>query len=310
MEFILGTEPRSEYYRFELALAAHKLVTQVRPIKPEQQVLITADTASDARVVQATAGAVYTVGGVPTVIWYPTLPVPMAPPPAPVARAVMGADVWIDYAVAYQLYSPAYHAAIENGCIYVCLTGMDVDMMVRTIGRTTHAPLQEMTTRLYQLSQAAETVRVTSPAGTDLTMKVDKAGDRFWEPPPAEGGYPQMLGGQSGFMAYRESYEGVLVFDGALWPPAELGVLHTPVRLVIEGGYAKRIEGGSEATVFARWLENFGHPEAYLSEEYSRIKPEALGKEHYQVIPGGVQHPEFIGEGEIMKAEKNLVKVH
>lgn len=264
--FTLGTESRDEYYAFELARAAHKLVTEVRPIEPGQQVLITADSASDARVVQATAGAVHTVGGVPTVIWYPTLPAPMQPPPAPVAKAATGADVWIDFAVAYQLYSPAYDAAIENGCIYVCLTGMDADMMVRTIGRTSYAPLQEMATRLYQLSQAAEIVRVTSPVGSAATMKVDKAGDPFWEPPPAEGGFPQMLGGQSGFMIHRESVEGMLVFDGALWPPAELGVLHTPVRLTIAGGYIKHVEGGAEATIFARWLESFGHPEAYLMD--------------------------------------------
>lgn len=266
MEFTLGTEPRDEYYGIELALAAHKLVTEVRPVKPGQQVLITADTAVDGRVVRATAGAVYTVGGVPTIITYPTLPVPMQEPPTPVVKAVLGADVWIDFAVAYQLYSPAYHAAIQNGCIYVCLTGMDVSMMVRTIGRTHYAPLQAMTTHLYQLSQAAETIRVTSPAGTDLTMRVDKAGDPFWEPLPAAGGFPQMLGGQSGFMAYRESFEGVLVFDGTLWPPAELGVLHTPVRLTIEGGYVKRIEGGTEATIYARWLECLGHPQGYLMD--------------------------------------------
>jgi len=49
----------------------------------------------------------------------------MVEPPRPLARAVLGADVWFDFAVAYQLYSPAYHAAVANGCIYVCLTGMD-----------------------------------------------------------------------------------------------------------------------------------------------------------------------------------------
>jgi leucyl aminopeptidase (aminopeptidase T) len=266
MTLALGTEPRDEYYGIELARAAHKLVTEVRPVEPGQQVLITADTAADLRVVRATAGAAYAVGGTPTVVWYPTLSGPMQEPPAPLSKAVTGADVWIDYAVAYQLYSPAYHAALENGCIYVCLTGMDADMMVRTIGRVSYAPMQEMATFLYNVSQAADLVRVSSPAGTDLRMTVDKAGDPFWEPPPAEGGYPQMLGGQSGFMALRESYEGTLVFDGALWPPAELGILHTPVRLIIEGGYVKQIDGGVEANLFARWLEDFGHPEAYLMD--------------------------------------------
>jgi leucyl aminopeptidase (aminopeptidase T) len=262
----LGSEPRDEYYALELAQAAHRLVTEVRPIRPGQQVLLSADSASDLRVVRAAAGAVYTVGGVPTVIWYPTLPAPMQEPPAPLAKAASAAEVWIDFAVAYQLYSPAYQAALRQGCIYLCLTGMDVDMMVRTIGRVSYPPLCEMATRLYELSQAAGMVRVTSPGGTDLHMKIDKAGDPFWEPPPAEGGFPQMLGGQSGFMAHRESFEGVLVFDGALWPPTELGLLRAPIRLTVEGGYVRRIEGGSEGAIFRRWLEGFDHPQASLMD--------------------------------------------
>ncbi|GAH62708.1 unnamed protein product, partial [marine sediment metagenome] len=237
---------------------------QVRPVKAGQQVIITYDTATDERVVRATAGAVHAMDAIPTVLWYPTLPMPMADPPLPVRRAVLGADIWFDFSVAYQLYSSAYHKAIENGCIYVCLTGMDVDMMVRTIGRVNYAPMQEMATLLYKMSQAAENVLVTSLAGTDIKMCVDKAGDPFWEPPPADGGFPQMLGGQSGYMIHRESVEGVLVFDGTLWPPAELGLLHNPIQLTIESGYIKQIEGGVEATIFSRWLKSFGHPDAYL----------------------------------------------
>ncbi len=266
MDFKLGTEPRDEYYAFELARAAHRLVTEMRPISEGQQVLITADTAADQRVVQATAAAVYTVGGVPAVVTYHTLDEPMQEPPKPVAGAGANADVWINFAVSYLLYSPAYHAAVKKGCIYVELTGMDVDMMVRTIGRVNYQPMKEMATRLYQMSQAAQTVRVTSPAGTDLRMTIDKAGDPFWEPPPEAGGYAQMLGGQSGFMAFRESYEGLLVFDGALWPPAELGVLNTPVRLTLEKGLIKKIAGGAEAAVFERWLAGFDHPKAYLMD--------------------------------------------
>jgi leucyl aminopeptidase (aminopeptidase T) len=201
---------------------------------------------------------------VPTVLWYPTLPEPMQAPPAPVAQAATAADVWLDFAVAYQLYSPAYEAALAKGCIYVCLTGMDVDMMVRTVGRVHQAPMEEMAARLYQLSQAADTVRLTSPAGCDARMRIDKAGDPFWEATPAQGGFAQMLGGQSGFGLVRESVEGILVFDGTLWPPAELGVLHTPVRLTLEGGHIQQIDGGAEANLFARWLVGFAHPAATL----------------------------------------------
>ncbi|NMB88400.1 MAG: hypothetical protein GYA17_08555 [Chloroflexi bacterium] len=266
MSAALGTEPLPTYYHIELAHAAHKLVSEVRPIQAGQQVVITGDTASDERVLNAVAGAVYTAGGLPTILRYITLPSPMLPPPLPVSQAVASADVWFDFSVAYQLYSPAYQAAIDHGCIYVCLTGMDVDMLVRTVGRVAYPPMQAMAQRVYQMSQAAESVHVTSPAGTDLWMKVDKAGDSFWEPAPATGGFPQMLGGQSGFMAYRENYEGRLVFDGALWPPAELGLLHQPVQLSLRNGLIQDIRGGGEALIFQRWLDSFHHPQAYLMD--------------------------------------------
>lgn len=97
----LGTEQRDEYYCYELTAAAHKLVTEFRTLSAGQQVFITADTASDAQTVQATAGAVLTMGAIPTMITYPTLPAPMMEPPAPVLKAVTTADIWFDFSVAY-----------------------------------------------------------------------------------------------------------------------------------------------------------------------------------------------------------------
>jgi leucyl aminopeptidase (aminopeptidase T) len=265
MTLTLGTEPRDDYLAFELVSAAHKLVTEVRPIGRGQQVLVSVDSAGDLRAARATAGAVQAVGGIPTLVLYPTLAEPMRDPPRPLARAALGADVWFDFSVAYQLYSPAYHAALAHGCVYVCLTGMDVDMLVRTIGRVATGPLEEMARVLYRMSQAADTIRVTSPAGTDLLMRVDKKGDPFWEA-DKQGGYAQMLGGQTGPMVHRDSFQGVLVFDGAIWPPAEIGILRSPVRLTIERGYVTHIEGGAEALVYDRWLRDFAAPAAMLMD--------------------------------------------
>ena len=259
----IGNESRDDYLGLELTAAALKLVTEVRPVRPGDQVLVSVDSAGDLRAARATAAAVQAVGGVPTLVVYPTLPEPMGEPPRPLANAALGADTWVDFAVAYQLYSPAYHAAVANGCIYVCLTGMDVDMMVRTIGRVPYAPLEEMARVLYRMSQAATTIRLASPAGTDLQFTVDKKGDPFFEE-EKHGGYAQMLGGQTGPMAIRESFEGVLVFDGAIWPPAEIGILRSPVRLEIEDGSVTRVEGGPEAAIYDRWLRGFGVKAAML----------------------------------------------
>jgi len=265
MEITVGTEGRNEYYDFELGLAAHKLVTEIRPIKPGQQVLITGDTGSDARVIQAVARATYALGGIPTVIWYPMNPGTMQEPPTPVLKAVTGSNVWFDFAVAYLQYGPAYFAALECGSIYLAMTGMDVDMMVRTIGRPKYQPLADMARFLYVESQKANFIRVANEAGTDFTVKVDQDfDDPPWPPEDKTGGFSQMLTGQSWFNVVRESTEGVLVFDGVIWPPKELGLLREPVKLTFEKGYITKIEGGREAKFFSRWLESFHHPNVYL----------------------------------------------
>ena len=260
---LLGTEATPEFAEFELHHAARVLLTEVRPVAPGDQVLVTADSQADQRVARATAATVHALGAVPTLLTYPT-GVPVGPVPEPVAGAALGAQHWINFSVGYHLYSDAYQAAIANGCVYVELTGMDVDMMVRTIGQVDNALLEEVKTLLYRRSQAVDTLRLTNPAGCDVTMAIDPAGDPFWEDPPTDRGWPQMLGGQSGCMVVRESVNGTLVFDGAAWPPDSLGLLSEPIIMTIVDGYATNFSGGTEAKLYEQWLRSCGNAEALM----------------------------------------------
>jgi leucyl aminopeptidase (aminopeptidase T) len=262
----MGTESRREYRRLELAAAARKLLHEAMPVKPGEQVVITADTSSDERVVWATAQAAYTLGATPSILWYETLPNPCLSPPPPVARALKEADVWIEYAVAYTLYSDAQQEAVAAGCRYFCLSGMDVDMMVRTIGEVNYPTLEGMASALYELSHEAREIRITCPAGTDLVVETDpQAPPTFTQMGAGEGGgYSQMLAGQSWFEELADTFHGTLVFDGAIWPPAELGLLRHPVEITIDKGRIVGIEGGAEARTFKRWLDAFHDPSMYL----------------------------------------------
>jgi len=229
-------------------------------------VVITADTSSDERVVWATAQAAYAAGATPSIMWYETLPNPCLSPPPPVARALKEADVWIEYAVAYTLYSDAQHEAVAAGCRHFCLAGMDVDMMVRTIGEVNYPVLERMASALYELSHEAREIHITSPAGTDLVVEPDpQAPPTFTQIGAGEGGgYSQMLAGQSWFEELADTFDGTLVFDGAIWPPAELGLLTDPVEITIDKGRIVGIEGGAEARTFKRWLDAFDDPSMYL----------------------------------------------
>lgn len=259
----LGTEATPEFSQFELQHAAHVLLTQVRPVSAGDQVLITADSQADQRVARATAAAAHTLGAVPTLVTYPMRHA-LESPPDPVANAALRAQHWINFSAGYHLYSPAYEAAIKEGCVYLELAAMDVDMMVRTVGRVDHGLLDEVKDLLYTKSQAASTLRLTSPAGCDLTMTIDKAGDPFWEAPPTDTGYGQMLGGQSGCMIIRESVNGTMVFDGAAWPPDALGLLSDPITMTVVDGYIVEFAGGIEAKIYERWLRAADHKDALI----------------------------------------------
>ncbi len=269
MQLTLGTEPLAEYLGFELAEAATKLVKEVMLAKPGEQVVVTADTSSDWRVVMATAQAARTAGAVPTVVLYPSAYHAVVEPPDPVAGAVARSQVWIEYAPAYLLHTRAWKEALQQGSRYICLAGMDVTMMVNTLGRVDYPKLLALGETLRRLVEAADAVRITSPAGTDLEArnqgrKVRQSGKLADTP-----GEPIMLGGQVSWCPVEETISGRLVFDGALWPPAELGILQSPVALTIERGVVVTVEGGRDAETFRRWLESFNDPNMYRLAHYS-----------------------------------------
>lgn len=269
MELNIGIETRDEFLSLELAKSARKLVEGIMLVKEGEEVVITGDTSSDRRVIEEVAKAAYAAGAVPTVIWYDTRPTAVMEPPRVVAGAVKNADVWIEFSYAYILHTQAWRRSLDEGCRYICLTGMDALMMVNTIGRVNYSKMLELGEKLRQLAENADEVIIQSPAGTDLKAynrgrKVRQSGKLA-----DTKGEPIMLGGQVSWCPVEDTINGKLVFDGALWPPAELGLLRSPIELTLENGVVKNIEGGAEATIFKRWLAAFNDPTMYWLAHYS-----------------------------------------
>ncbi len=165
----------NEYMNLELKLGALKLVRDVLGVKSGESILIYGDTTNDLRVMEATAEAAYSLGGVPVIIRYETRPRPGLEPPKPLAAALCAADVIIEYATSYILYTKAFWDAVNRANVrYIILTGMDVDMMVRCVSRVDYVKMVQLGERLVELTKNASKFQVTSPAGTDLHVAVDK----------------------------------------------------------------------------------------------------------------------------------------
>lgn len=257
-------------YEYELGRAADILVRELFKLKPGETFVITADTESAPRVVDATARAAFAADAKPMVIWLASpLGVGMAADPMlpieSLTGALIGADAWVEFNNQWLLYSTPYERVVkENTKLrYLNLVGMDVDMMVRLIGRVDYPALTEFLKKVYELTKAAKHMRWTTPAGTDVEFDMSSDPNYLlgWDAGYADKPGVFMLGGQVGWPPVLESINGIIVFDGSISPPC--GRLDAPVRLIVKQGKVVKIEGEGQAKEFEQWLASFDDPRMF-----------------------------------------------
>ena len=250
------------YLDFELLEAAYKLVHDVLKVSRGDEVVITIDTAGDWSVALATAEAALLVGAKPVIVLHQTpVGVGMAAdkylPVKTLTAVLREADVWIEYNRNWLLYSTPYWKAMETGRVkYICLVGMYSDMMVRTIGRVDLNAMYEFQRRLAAITKKCRRMRVRSPGGMDVEFENDPGRPVLVEG-EVNGPGEYMLFGQVDWAPIEDSINGVIVFDGSVWPPEELGILKSPIKLYVSEGKIKKVEGGYEARIFEKWLRSF-----------------------------------------------------
>lgn len=269
MEYPIGVEMSEDYLSYELHKAAFKLVNNVMLVKSEESVVITADSSTDMRVVHAVMKAACMIGANPVLVKYPTTGKAFEEPALPIAEAVAASDVWIEFAYYCVMHTPCFRKALDNGTRYTCLTGMDVTMIVNTIGNINYELLVEFGEYLTQKVQATDKIVIKSDNGTNLISynrgrKVKHSGQLA-----TKKGYPIMLGGQVSWCPLEETIEGTLVFDAALFPPSEIGLLKDNVYLTLKEGRVTEITGGEQAIFFRKWIEGFDDPNMYRLAHYS-----------------------------------------
>jgi len=257
----------SYYYEYELGKAAKILCEDLFKLKPGETFVITADTECEKRVIDATATAAFVCDAKPMVI-YTASPLgvgkaadPMLPLES-LTAALLKADAWVEFNNQWLLYSTPYDIAMkENKKLrHQCLVGMNVDMMVRNIGRVDYPNLEKFMKLVTKKTLSAKHMRITTPAGTDVEFNNEPGRKPIMELGYADTPGSHMMAGQIGWSPNFESINGTIVFDGSLVPPI-IGILKEPVRLTIKKGEVVKIEGGKEAAEYEKWLKSFNHPQ-------------------------------------------------
>ena len=255
-------------YEYELGKSADILMKEMFQLKVGETIIITADTESDERVVNAAARSAFSLGAKPMVIW---LPAPYgvakaADPMLPIdslAAALCNADAWVEFNNQWLLYSTPFEIAMEKNkkLKYLCLVGMNEDMMVRIIGRVDKKVLSEFLHKVTEMTEKAKHMRITTPSGTDLEFDNEPRHKTTCDDGDASQPGMHMLAGQICWIPKFETIKGTLVFDGSLLPPC--GLLKQPIIMKIEKGRVVDIRGREQAMEFKAWLENFDDPNMF-----------------------------------------------
>lgn len=247
---------------WELARGAKVLIEYLCNLKKGENVLIYTDTSGDLLAAYYIASATHAAEGVVSLVVYETPPeVDMEPSP-PLAAAMTRADLIIELAEKYLIHTRAYLEALKSARI-LCLTGMSCEMMYRCVSRVNYPKMLELGKRLTNLLKQGHTLEIKTAAGTDLVCelggRVEHNAGRIFK-----AGEESYLGGQLSCYPVKDSINGVIVFDGAVWPPEDLGVLREPIILKIRKGGIKKIEGGNAAARLRLWLKSFEDPKMFM----------------------------------------------
>lgn len=184
-------------------------------------------------------------------------------PPAPIAALMAASSVVLCPTTKSLTHTEARRQACARGARIATLPGITEDMMIRCLS----ADYQAIAARSRKLSdelQRGDLVRVTSPAGTDITLR---RGDRY--PKPDTGLYHEtgssgnLPAGETFFAPLEGSAQGYIVFEAAV---AGIGKLQQTIHIVVRDGMAVEITGGSEAEKLNELVDGVGPDGRNLAE--------------------------------------------
>jgi leucyl aminopeptidase (aminopeptidase T) len=258
-----------EMFELELGKAGHVVVNEMCRVKKGESVIITVDSVMDMKPVMEVAKSAEAAGGKVLVAYHST---PrgygkVADPQLPesLKKAIPAADVWVEFNNQWLLYSTPWIEAMSNGKTrYLFLGGLDPERITRCIARLDMDLQEKFQNKVVELTHNASKMRVTTPAGTDISFENVKKRPITNELRADRPG-PHFLVGQIGWAPKEESIEGVIVYDGSFsgGGEADLGILSHPIEWVIRKGRITEIKGQEEAKVVENWLKKLDDPGMY-----------------------------------------------
>ena len=232
-------------WELELMEAAQRIVREVVALQPEDKVLVVSDAAR-LNIGKALASASRLLGTETVLALMPMTGEHGHEPPATIAAAMAAADV---------VFAPTTHAITHTrariqahaaGARVVILRGVDEDMMINGAMAVDFQKVRQITAKVAAAFNRADHVRVTSVAGTDVTLST--AGRRFFRLDgffQEEMGFAALPGGECPTAPIEGTTQGRIVIDYSM---DSIGRLRQPLVLEVEKGRVISVAGSTQET--------------------------------------------------------------
>ncbi len=203
-------------------------------------------------------------------------------PPVAVAKFMKDFDVLIIPTSKSMSHTSARREACESGARCVTLPGIREDTMERTLNADYHQ-IAQRSIKLAEMVSQGKTARVTTPAGTDITMSIEgrecHADTGLVHNP---GDFSNLPAGEAYIAPVEGTASGVIMVDGAM-----VGKVKKPIKIVVKEGFATQITGDRSAEELERILKPFGQPGRNIAEL-------GIGTNHKAQIVGSVLEDEKV----------------
>lgn len=185
-----------------------------------------------------------------------------AEPPPPVAAAMLAAQVVFAPTSKSLTHTEARRRASEAGARVATLPGITGDIMSRAL-LADYEAISARTRRVVELLRGKKSVRVTTPAGTDISFSVEGRNAAADTGILKEPGVTNLPAGEAYVAPVEGTGQGVIVIDGCI---GASGVLQEPIVITVRDGMAVGVEGHPYAAVLEKRMDAAGPDARNLAE--------------------------------------------
>ena len=175
-------------------------------------------------------------------------------PPTLVAEAMKQADVIFSPVSRSITHTRAVKEAAAVGARILVMTAFTERMMMRGGIEADFRTQRPICEKLADLFTDANTVRLTTPAGTDLTMSIEgRRGNAMTGVVDKPGMFSTVPTIEANVSPIEGTTEGTIVVDASI-PYIGIGILREPIEMKVEGGFITEIHGGDQAEILRKDL--------------------------------------------------------